>query len=468
MRKFIYITTVVIAISLLFSCEKILDIDQKMNIPNDKAITSVRDLEAVLIGAYDGLQSSNVLGGNMVVFADLLADDCNVDASRLTNFGTLEIYNRATTIQLSPLRSMWSEAYATINRANNVIYVIDNNLLSGSDFERVKAQFKGEALFIRAVTHFEILRFWALPYDVDNTGGNNQLGIPYRTKPTLDGFANLAMARNTVEEVYNYVINDLKEAEQLLASANIKKSASRASEMAAAAYLARVYFQKGDYVNAADKANKVISSGLYSLNSDLQQVFKTSGNQASSESIFQLVNTTTDQSDGITYNYNPSDGSNPLFTGSDSLKKLYSTLDGRRTKYISINPFANKIFVKKYTPANPSYNISIIRLAEMELIKAESDILSGNITQSTYDCYTAVKKRAFGSNWVNETITQNALLDSVRMERRRELIFEGDRYHNLKRMKQPLRDNVPWNDPSLLFKIPQEEMSGNPLMVQNP
>jgi len=60
------------------------------------------------------------------------------------------------------------------------------------------------------------------------------------------------------------------------------------------------------------------------------------------------------------------------------------------------------------------------------------------------------------------------MLDSVRLERRRELIAEGDRYHNIKRMKMNERDNVPWNDPSLLFKIPQEEMSGNPLMVQNP
>ena len=467
MKKLIFITVIFVTVFSV-SCKKMLDIDQKMNIPNEQAITSVKDLEAALIGAYDGLQSSNVLGGNTVVFADLLADDCNVDESRLTNFGTFEIYHRATTVQLSPLRSMWFDAYSTINRANNIIYTIDNNLLNGEDFNEIKGQYKGEALFIRAVVHFELLRFWALPYDVDNPGSNSQLGIPYRTQPTLDGFANLAMARNTVEEVYNNVISDLKEAEQLLSAANVKKSSSRASEMAVAAYFARIYFQKGDYVNAADKANKVLTSGLYSLNTDLLQVFKTPGNQASSESIFQLVNIVTDQSNGITYSYNPSDDTEPLFTGIDSLKNLYDSLDGRRTKYISINPFADFIFVKKYTPAYPEYNVSVIRLAEMYLVKAESEILSGNISQNTYDCYTAVKKRAYGSNWVDETIIQNALLDSVRLERRREMIFEGDRYHNLKRMKQFERDNVPWNDPSLLFKIPQEEMSGNSLMVQNP
>jgi len=467
MKKKIFISLLFLAL-ISSSCKKILEVDQKMNIPNDQAITSVKDLKAVLMGAYDGLQSGNVLGGNMVVYADLLADDTKVDESRLTNFGTREIYERVTTVQLSPLRNMWAEGYSAINRANNVIYVIDENLLSGEDFDKVKGQYKGEALFIRAVVHFEMLRLWALPYDVDNPGGNTQLGLPYRTEPTLNGFADLAMARNTVEDVYNRVISDLQEAEQLLAAANIKKSTSRASEMACAAYLARIYFQKGDYINAAGKAGEVINDSLYSLNTDLSEVFQTSGDQASSESIFQLVNIETDQSNGITYSYSPSDGSSPLFTGIDSLKKLYCSLDGRRTKYLSINLFANIILAKKYKPVNPEYNVSVIRLAEMYLIKAESDILSGNITQNTYNCYTAVKERAYGSNWVDETIVQSALLDSVCMEHRREMIFEGDRYHNLKRMKQPERDGIAWNDPSLIFKIPQEEMSGNPLMVQNP
>mgnify|MGYP001430204077 CR=1 FL=1 len=467
--KRIIIIAVLFFAAFEFSCKKFLDTEQIMNIPSDEAITSVKDLEAVLMGAYDGLQSGDVLGGNMVTYADLLADDTKVNESRLTNFGTKEIYNRATTVQLSPLRNMWAGAYSTINRANLVIYYIDNNLLSGNDFENAKDQFKGEALFIRAITHFEILRFWALPYDVNNPGGNSQLGVPYRTKPTLSGFDDLSMARNTVEEVYASVISDLQQAKQLLAAANVKKSISRASEMAATAYLARVCFSKGDYPNASVYAAEVINSSLYTLNSnaDIVKVFQTSGNTATTESIFQLVNIESDQSNAVTYSYNPSDNTAPMLSGADTLKKLYSTLDSRRTKYISIY-FSGFIGVKKYQNANPSYNVSILRLAEMYLIKAESDILAGNITTNTYDCYKEVKKRAYGVNWADETIDPANLLDSVRLERRRELLAEGDRYHNIKRMKMNERNNIPWNDPSLLFKIPQEEMSGNPLMVQNP
>ncbi len=472
MKKIIIIAVLFFSI-LSFSCKKFLDVDQVMNIPSDSAITSVKDLEAVLMGAYDGLQSGDVLGGNMVVYADLLAEDMKVAESRLSNFGTREIYERATTVQLSPLRNMWAAAYSSINRANTVIYYIDNNLLSGTDFDNVKDRFKGEALFLRAIIHYEIMRFWALPYDVNNPGGNSQPGVPYRSQPTLSGFDDLSMARHSVEDVYSFVINDLNQAKQLLSAAGINKSSSRASKMAATAYLARVYFSKGDYNNASLCAGEVISTGGYSLNAnaDIQKVFQTSGEVATNESIFQLVNITTDQSNAITYNYKPSDGSQALFSGADTLKKIFSPLDIRRVKYISVNTFSGYISITKYAnppSSNPAYNVSVLRLAEMYLIRAESDLLSGNPAGTPYDDYKAVKSRAYGTDWVEETIDPSAMLDSVRLERRRELIAEGDRYHNLKRMKMNERNNVPWNDPSLLFKIPQEEMSGNPLMVQNP
>ncbi|MDD2635904.1 MAG: RagB/SusD family nutrient uptake outer membrane protein [Bacteroidales bacterium] len=111
-----------------------------------------------------------------------------------------------------------------------------------------------------------------------------------------------------------------------------------------------------------------------------------------------------------------------------------------------------------------------IRLAEMHLIRAESNLIDGGARNSTYafDSYNALRDRAFGENYSPETVTLGNLLDSVQMERRRELCFEGDRYHNLKRLQKPLRNGVDWNEDAPIFKIPADEMSGNNLMVQNP
>jgi hypothetical protein len=281
------------------------------------------------------------------------------------------------------------------------------------------------------------------------------------------------MARNTVEDVYNKVIDDLIKAEALLDSVDVisptSKNPGRANAMACAAYLAKVYFNKGDYINASDAANRIIKSKNFLLNDDLRQVFQTSGDKISDEIIFQLVNIQTDQSNAISYNFAPTDNTVPLFMPDTVFKKLFwDANDLRRTKYITINNFANTLSVRKYRSANPADNICILRFAEMHLIRAESNLLANVNIQDAYESYNAIQKRAYGSKWVAQSITQDALLDSVRLERRRELCFEGDRFHNLRRMKQNVRSGVKWNDPSLLFKIPQEEMSGNPLMVQNP
>jgi hypothetical protein len=105
----------------------------------------------------------------------------------------------------------------------------------------------------------------------------------------------------------------------------------------------------------------------------------------------------------------------------------------------------------------------------MYLIVAESNLSAGgngDVARAT-DLYSELYELRRG---VAPTIPsdQAQLLQDIRLERRLELMFEGDRLHNLKRMKAPLRNGIPYNDPSVLFKIPQEEMSGNSLMQQNP
>jgi hypothetical protein len=69
------------------------------------------------------------------------------------------------TPQIGDLRNMWSSGYSVINRANNVIKVIDEGTLN--DHEEYNptdfAVYKATALFARASVHFEMLRFWDRP-----------------------------------------------------------------------------------------------------------------------------------------------------------------------------------------------------------------------------------------------------------------------------------------------------------------
>lgn len=473
MRKnniFRILTIVILLVISVSSCEKLLETDLNDRIPNDQAITSTRDLQLVLNGAYDGLQSGSLLGGNPIIYADLLADDAIIgNEQKLNRFGKYEIYSMTSSPQITEIANFWSSAYSAINRANNVIYAIDNKLVTDNDFDANKDKLKGEALFIRAVAHFELVRFFAKPYDVDNIGGNSQLGVPYRLLPSFLPDS-LDAPRETVEVVYANVIADLQQSKQLLETAGVMTSTTAASAMASTALLARVCFYSGNYTLAAQYSNEVIISTYYSLSENVSDVFKLSGNSSNPEVIFQIVNIITDNSNSLIDTY--SRQKNPLFQTNSDIYNMFAANDTRRsllTKYFVI------YYIKKYDESvadgvSQPLNRVYLRLAEMHLIRAESNLIAGGPSNAVdaFDSYNALRIRAFGVNYVPETVALNDLLDSVRNERRRELCFEGDRYHNLKRLKLPLRDGVAWNSDAPIFKIPADEMSGNDLMVQNP
>jgi hypothetical protein len=466
--------SILLSIALLLgSCEKLLVIEPVTDIPADQAIETVQDLENLANSMYNGLQGGSLYGGNFQLYADLMAEDTQVDESRLSPFGTLEIFQRSTTIQISSLRSTWKEAYRAINRANNIIRVVDENLLSGDDFDRRKNVLKAEALFVRALCHFELCRFWAQPYDVDNQGGNSQAGVPYRFNPTLSFTQDLAIARSSVEQVYSNVLDDLEESEALFAAEGARRSTHRAAGMAATALKARVLFSKGDYINASAAASTVISSNLYSLDAtdpsqSLMVPFQSTGYNAASESIFQLAFTTFDN--GLNESYSQLNNLPVFQYSSDALITSYAPGDDRKTKWFLQNPVNLRGRIIKYDrPGDVFYNVPVLRLAEMHLIRAEANMSAGGSgnTAEALESYNAVRQRAFGDDFIEETGT-NQLLEKIRLERRWELCFENDRYHNLRRMKQSVRDGVAYNDASLLFKIPQEEIAGNPSIEQNP
>jgi cell surface protein SprA len=161
----------------------------------------------------------------------------------------------------------------------------------------------------------------------------------------------------------------------------------------------------------------------------------------------------------LDYNYNF-----PSSTAVTPLKNLI-----KKDKYLKL--FSEFNF--NPLPSNVSFNSNVIllRLSEMYLIKAEAAALAANAVNSeALDAFNKLKLRNYGiGSYTPETTTDlNDFLTKIRFQRRVELIGEfGDRYAQLKRLKLPLRDGST-NYAKYLFKIPQEEMASNELMVQNP
>ncbi|MCI6523635.1 MAG: RagB/SusD family nutrient uptake outer membrane protein, partial [Parabacteroides sp.] len=103
--------------------------------------------------------------------------------------------------------NFWETYYKFILNANMILDQLDEKFADSA--EPLAKHIKGEALVIRAWSHFQLVQMYAKPYR--NGQGNTQLGVPYRLKANTD-----PMARNTVEEVYSQINADLDEAIQLL------------------------------------------------------------------------------------------------------------------------------------------------------------------------------------------------------------------------------------------------------------
>ena len=143
---------------------------------------------------------------------------------------------------------LWNYSYKLIYEANSVIEQIEDGTSPTLD------QLKGENLFLRAMAHFHLVRIYGRPYP-QNQGENPGIVIKDNTKDDLP-------ARSTVKAVYDFIIDDLLHAANLMTEA---KNSCYASKEVAYALLSRVYLYKEDNKNAILYANKVIDSGRYQL-----------------------------------------------------------------------------------------------------------------------------------------------------------------------------------------------------------
>ncbi len=440
-----YIYKFLIALLLIgTACEDELELQPAQSISEDLALDSDPNVKAVLIGAYDELGVGDVFGGNVLRNAELLGGDGEVRWVG-TFEGPRDIFNKAMIAANFDAQELWLESYETINIANNVLSALD--VVNEDD----RASVEGEALFIRALSYFELVRFFALPYEAGQT--NSQLGVPLVLTPTRGITDQSKVSRNTVEEVYNQIIGDLTKAAAQLPEDNDW----RASSGAATALLARVYLQKGDYPNARQAANTVIASGAYTLLSNYASVFNRDNN--SSESIFSIQVTTQDGENTMntffaTPQFGGRDGDVEILEGHLS---LYDAADKRLALFYEDN--GGVMYSGKWT--NQFGDVGVLRLAEMYLIRAEANQRLGTTVGATpLEDYNSIRTRA------GLAAASTVTLDDILLERRLELAHEGHKIHDLKRNKQNV-GSLPYNDPKLVFPIPLREINANSNLVQN-
>jgi starch-binding outer membrane protein, SusD/RagB family len=426
--------------AFLAACDSPLDTDPTASIDAETALTNARGVELALNGAYAGLRSGNIYGNVHMVYPDLYADNLDFTGTFQTD---REVALRNISTSNGQVLSTWASSYNVISRANYLLEAIGN--VQGLTSEQ-QSRFRGEALFIRALTYFDLVRLFG--------------GVPLVLEPSRGVGPTSLVSRSTAQEVYARVIQDLEEAAPLLPNSRVQ---GRATRQAANALLARTYLETGQNAQARDRATAVINSGLYTLVPNFRSIWTTKHSQ---ESIFEL-HFTINTSNSLAFWYFPAAlGGRLGFAPTAELFNSFEANDSRRAATIGLSG-SQRYGFKYHRVANGDDNVVILRLAEMYLVRAEANARLNADAALVRADINAVRARAGVAPLGAEVSGQAALLTAILQERRWELAFEGHRFFDLRRHGVAVtRLSIPAN--RLLFPIPQSELDVNENLVQNP
>lgn len=473
MRKITILSIVLITLGLS-SCDGFLDQQPVLTQSNELILSDYDGLNNATAGAYSPLQSANWYGANFILSAELRGGNGKNPTN--TNFTsgryTTEYNWNFTSSSTSPL---WNYAYYVISAANNVINNLDGKRTTTVTIQDLN-NLKAECLFLRALSHFDLVTTYAQPYTSDSTS----LGVPVVLVSKIG-----QPARNTVAEVYKQVVSDLTEAESIIAAdyvrADVTDKAAVVSKPAIQALLSRVYLYMGKWQKSADYATKVISSGKYSLFAAADYAAQWGKNTATDggEVIFEVFGSQKNSYWGswevISWIVYPG-GYGDVASTAD-LRNLYESGDVRGELFTSDPDAPDHFWTLKYpgkTGTNHLENNTVVlRLSEMYLNRAEA-IYNGAVVPgvtAASDLYEITSHR--GASAISSPDAA-----SIFNERRKELAFEGHIIYDYARLKKSLtrtdyngtevNRDIAFPSYKWALPIPKGEMDANPNMVQNP
>ncbi|MGN7824732.1 RagB/SusD family nutrient uptake outer membrane protein [Chitinophaga sp. 22536] len=435
------------------------------------------DFEQGVNAVYDGLQSAQTYGKTYYYLMEVRSDNTDIwDRGALAGVASqIDFFTEVTT---NPFVSDgYAGAYVIITRANAVLDQIDASAIPDAS----KKQYKGEALFLRALSYFNLVRLYG--------------AVPLVTKMETTSQA-LGHKRNAVTEIYAQIESDLQTAASLLpavyANAN---DYGRATAGSAFGLLGKVLVTEKKWADALT-ALKNTGTG-YSLLNDYADLYKPA-NVVNPEILFAVR---------FKKGLNPSEGNNyfadmvPVsfyyngvqYGGSNNNRPTHDLVanyePGDKRLGVSLDTIYNNSatnvvkgnYVKKYFDVpgatnDGGSNFPVLRYADILLLQAEAlneQAYSGATGPGTaFGFLNAVRKRAgLAEKTPADLPDQASFRNAVFRERRVELAFENDRWFDLARssngvavlqahLKQEYNLVTPvLNADRLLFPIPQSEIN---------
>lgn len=458
----------VVGLPLITGCNKLLDAGS----PENKVITpqvyaSDSLAQAALIGIYIKIMENfGPHNGFMSRFPGLCADE-------LSRTSVLDQDQPFLTNTLTPddifIRRIWNSTYSYIYQCNDmVVGLTGKNNITPS----LRDQLLGEAYFLRAFSYFYLVNLY----------GDVPLVL------TTDFTKNVSIPRTPLDDVYDQMIEDLREAQNLLTNnyvttPDFPAARVRVNRLAVKALLARIYLYRDRWTDAVTAATEVIQSGSYQLETDLHQTFRYNSKEAILQ--FMPVSELYNTAEGFMFVPQAPNGRPPIVLSDSMLTNMESTDVRRswiRTVTISGKQYQSPYKYKLNTVSpQEEYNM-VLRLAEQYCIRAEALVMLDQLPEAINDL-NMIRRRA-GLPDLKDITTKPQALAAVEQERRMELFAEwGHRWFDLKRL--PARSTTTsdkkrideimslfrpttWNTTDALWPIPGLEITYNPALLQNP
>ena len=429
----------------------------------DNFYKTPEDAEASLMYAYNSLTFIEYARGIFYI-GELASETCDVKADEA--YGSQQLNNWTADANNETLTYFFKYCFIAINRSNAVI----DNVIN-SNFEPViKNRLLGEAYFLRAYNYFSLVKVFGLvPVQ------RNMVKSISQTSPN--------MATN-LDELYDFIIEDLKEAESML---ELNQKVGRADKVAAQALLAKVYLTIASskesgvpkytemtadvvqmYQEAATYSQKVLNDqSQYYLDDNLLHIYdvdvpdgpehifimamdRTGLNEGNYSKIGMMFHPWVD---GVPYYIKNPDNSFiyatngwEVFKTTDAFYNTFAETDKRRTDLLVTNvynasgtvtgslggkikyPFTRKYIDPEFVGQKSSAKPYLIRFSEVALIYAEA---AGPTTEA-YLWVNKIRKRA-GLGDLAPGLSETDFRNAVVQERAWELAFEGQRLYDLRR-----------------------------------
>ncbi len=506
LKKIYTVTVCTLMTVLISSCvNNWLDQSPSDGVDAGTAINTSADLANVRVGLYAAVKGSSSLidyyGRLMFVYGDIRGEDVQYEYENGSGRARFYYYMDYTTADnftsaTSSSTAIWQTPYVVIARANRVIEAAESGKLTDAqDAAANIAQYAAEARVLRAMALFDLTRVYGKPYTMDQ---GSSLGVPITTSP-LESTAK--PSRSTVADCYTTIENDLTAAINSGALME-ENTAGYVNLWVAKALQVRVYLTKGEWSKALSVAEDIIKESPYQLwnSSEYTNAWNKTNSSHSKEIIFEMsINNNTDWTDreGIAYLYADNKGSSPGY-GDVIVTKKFSDmltsdpLDIRNNILVSPGDVASryagfKVYINKMPAVNGDVrysNVPLLRLSEVYLSAAEAAFQSGDKLKAANLLNEIITNRTTDAG--KQVSSTNITLDRIYIERRKELIGEGQRYFDVLRRGETVTryesaNNRGWHDvltddartfsrdsKKALPLIPVSEINANPSIEQNP